>query len=96
MPNKYPLLRFVVEFDKITEDFLRECEVKNLEMDFLRELFDIDPNDIDEVNRDVAYCYEIHEKQAEALQPYVSFKIDLNKFDYMFESRGDYSFKNSK
>ncbi len=96
MTSKQTSIRFVAEFDKNSGSLIRDCKVKNLDIDFLRELFNIDPNDLDEVSRDVGYCYDINDKQAKILQPYVSFKMDLDNFDYTFETRGDYSFKDSK
>ena len=52
---------------------------------FLQKLFNIDPNDPDEGNRYLIDCYDIDEKKAEALQPFVKEKLDLNKFYFQLE-----------
>jgi len=60
--------------------------LKPIDLSFLQKLFDIDPNDSDPAVADVIYCYNINEKQAKALQPYViDGVIDLEKYDFMLD-----------
>jgi hypothetical protein len=83
--------RAVAGYDKNADEdgeqsLIIEYKLKPIKLAFLRELFNIDPNDPDPVNRDLVYCYEINEDQANALQPYViDGVIDLEKYDFMLE-----------
>lgn len=83
--------RVVMGYSKIPDedgDFMLEVEfgLKNVELKFLQNLFNIRPDDTDPVNRDLIYGYQINAEQAKALQPFViDGVIDLDKYDFMLE-----------
>lgn len=57
-----------------------------IDLSFLQKLFDINPNEPDDIVRELILCFEINVTQATALQPYViNGTIDLDKYDFMLE-----------
>ncbi|MCS5707346.1 hypothetical protein CC99x_000365 [Candidatus Berkiella cookevillensis] len=65
--------------------------LKPIDLNFLRQLFNIDMSSEDMADLYMLYCYEINEIQAKALQPYViNGVIDLRKYSFMLESERSY------
>lgn len=62
-------------------------ELDPIPLSFLRKLFHISLNTKDPAEMDMIYDYDIDHEQAEALQPYVKEKIDLNKYMFMLICR---------
>lgn len=88
------ILRFLCGYSKIPDEFgdfdlVVRYKLSPLDLSFLQNLFNIDPNDEDYGIRDVVDCYEIDESKAKALQPYVKEKIDLDKYSFMLEATAD-------
>lgn len=81
--------RYVYGYDKIPDEdgdqlMKVKYKLKEIDLNFLRKMFNIDPNDPNPVNRDLIGCYDINEEQANTLQPYIiDGIIDLNKYDFM-------------
>lgn len=74
-PNKFGNHEIAVEF-----------KLKKIPLVLLQELFKVSSIDPDPGVRDMIDCYQINEKQAKALQPYViDGVIDLEKYDFMLE-----------
>jgi hypothetical protein len=59
--------------------------IKPVSLAFLQRLFNVDPNDLD--NRELIDCYDINQQQAEALQPYIEEKLELDKYYYMLKCK---------
>lgn len=66
-----------------------EYQIASINLSYLQKLFNIDPNDEDHGIRDLIDCYEIDEKTAKTLQPYVKEKIDLDKYSFMLQATSD-------
>ncbi|MBS0288303.1 MAG: hypothetical protein JSR17_13485 [Proteobacteria bacterium] len=63
-----------------------DYELKPMELSFLQELFDVDPEDPDPAVRFMIRPLEINAKQAKALEPFVQGQqIDVEKYDFMLE-----------
>jgi hypothetical protein len=83
------IIRQVIGFNKIPSKYgnhlaVVEYDLKPIDLNYLRELFNVDPNDPDLGVRDIIDPLDINEEQAKALQPYViDGTIDLDK--YFFE-----------
>jgi len=61
-----------------------EYRLKEIDLNFLRQLFNINPNHSASEERDMILNYKVNKDQAEALQPYVlNGDIDINKYDFM-------------
>ncbi len=61
-----------------------ELKLKPIELDLLKKIFDFNPITNDDV--DMYDCYQILDKHAKALQPYViDGIIDLDKYSYQLE-----------
>lgn len=58
---------------------------KPVPLSFLQDLFGIPHDYPDEGDRYMISCFPIDQKRAEALQPFLKEKLDLNKYDFMLE-----------
>ena len=83
--SQYNIERSVAAYSKIVDEdgeynLKEELLLKPIELSFLKEIFDVG----DDVNM---YClYEISEKHAKALQPYIiDGTFDLEKYSYQLE-----------
>lgn len=79
---------FLREFQKsIPWRFIEECKL-NVDVDFLRKVF---KEENDEFSEPTNYGFEpkinLKVEYAIALQPYISFKFELDKYDYWIEKR---------
>jgi hypothetical protein len=89
------IIRIIIGFSKVPDEdgdqlMAVKYKLKPLKLSFLQKLFDIDPNDSDPCVKNVIYCYDINEEQAQALQPYViDGIIDLKKYDFMLSCVGE-------
>lgn len=91
MYSKYPLLYYIAWYEKSGNQYIvDDYELKGINLNVLQKIFNIDPQDPDPINREMAYSYEIREEQAKELVTFVSFKFDFSKYDYYLEGRGDY------
>jgi hypothetical protein len=85
------IVREVCGFSKIPdEDGDQMVEVRYdlhpINLSYLQKLFGINPNDSEDIVREVILCYNINKEQAAALQPYViDGIIDLDKYDFMLQ-----------
>lgn len=83
--------RFVTGYSKAVttddEQFLEvEYKLGDVDLDFLREVFDISEDEEDPAVVDMMVPFEINAIHAECLQPYVTDgKIDTNKYDFYLE-----------
>jgi len=83
--------RFVTGYSKAVtpddEQFLEvEYKLGAVDLDFLREVFDISEDEEDPAIVDMMVPFEINAIHAECLQPYVTeCKIDTDKYDFYLE-----------
>ena len=83
--------RFVSGYSKAKnpedEQFLEvEYKLENVDLDFLRTMFDISEAEEDPAVFDMMVPFEINAIHAECLQPYVTEgKIDTDKYDFYLE-----------
>jgi hypothetical protein len=85
--------RLVIGFSKtanISGQFLMEVEyvLPAMNLDFLRTIFGVDPNDPDPVVRDIVAPLRMNSEQAKALQPFLKKNelIDLDKYNFSFDT----------
>ncbi len=69
--------------------FVTQYELEPVSLAFLQEVFNVSPDDPDPVARSVFYTYDIGPKEANALQPYVNEKIDLEQYLFQLSSYGE-------
>lgn len=62
-----------------------ECELTDVDLDFLQKVFNVDPNESDITIRNMRHWPDITPREASFLQPYVSFKFDFDKYEYRLE-----------
>lgn len=85
------IVRYIAGYSKVPNkngDFLQEVTYyfsEPVPLILLQEIFNIDPKDPDGGERYLIDCYDINEKQAEVLQPFVNEKLDLNKYYFQLE-----------
>ncbi len=65
-----------------------QYELEPVSLDFLQKVFNVSPDDPDPVMRGVMYNYDIGSEEANALQPYVKAKIDLEQYIFQLASGG--------
>jgi hypothetical protein len=85
--------RLVIGYSKTADidgEFLMEVKyvLPAMNLDFLRTIFGVDPNDPDPVVRDIVAPLTINPEQAKALQPFLKKNelIDLDKYYFDFST----------
>jgi hypothetical protein len=86
MQEKSSSVFYVSEFDKKGSGRLvNDCELSGIGLNFLRKVFNIDPNHPDIMVRDMVYDLKITEKEALLLRPYVDFEFDFYRYNYYLQ-----------
>lgn len=76
-------LFYVVKYKKgYSGNLTRQCDLENIDLSTLQEIFNIDPKNPDIIIRNMVDCYNISEVEAEMLKRYMSFDFDFNNYDY--------------
>lgn len=90
--KKTPTIFFVSVFEKTGSQYLVEdYELKDINLEILQKIFNVDPMDPDPFIRNIVYCQEIGKKEAEKLKKHINIEFDFDKYDYMLEGRDDYT-----
>lgn len=80
---------FVNEFEKsIPWRFVEECKL-DITLDFLRKIFQYDKYHSEPTDYGFEPKINLDPKYAESLQPYVTFKFELDNYDYWIEKRAE-------
>ena len=70
-------------YEKKGDKFIGETVLKEVDLDQLRNLLNIPPNE------PIVYVYPVNEIHANFLQEVTDVKIDLDKYDYFIESSAE-------
>ncbi len=78
--NKQRIIRQLTWYEKIGDNLVGECELKNISISELQKLFGQPNDDL------MLYCYQVNIDAAKYLQKFVIHQINLDKYDYFVES----------